>query len=47
VYAQRAGRTGRAGVSGTSVVLAPDAERGRLRRIAETLGITFEPAARG
>lgn len=44
VYAQRAGRTGRAGASGTSVVFAPDDARGRLRRIAEALGVTFAPA---
>lgn len=46
VYAQRAGRTGRAGAPGTSVVLAADADRARLRRIGEALGIGFEPAPR-
>jgi superfamily II DNA/RNA helicase len=41
-YVHRAGRTGRAGESGTSVVFLDDAQRGRLRSLGKELGIRFE-----
>lgn len=44
VYVHRAGRTGRAGAEGTSVVFVEDRERGRLRRLAEALELVFEPS---
>lgn len=42
-YVHRAGRTGRAGRSGSSVVFVSDPNRGHLERIAQQLGIEFEP----
>ncbi len=43
VYAHRAGRTGRAGAHGTSVVFADDTARTALRRLGQELGHTFTP----
>jgi superfamily II DNA/RNA helicase len=43
-YVHRAGRTGRAGQKGSSVVLVEDAARGALRRLAKELGLSFAPA---
>jgi superfamily II DNA/RNA helicase len=42
-YVHRAGRSGRAGKEGSSVVLVSDDERGFLRRLEKGLGLTFEP----
>jgi superfamily II DNA/RNA helicase len=43
-YVHRAGRTGRAGQRGASVVLVEDAARGALRRLSKELGVVFEGA---
>jgi ATP-dependent RNA helicase DeaD len=45
-YVHRAGRTGRAGQSGSSVVFVSDAERVSLKRIERELGLTFTAAER-
>lgn len=41
-YVHRAGRTGRAGTKGRSLVLVSDAERFIIKRLEGELGITFE-----
>ncbi|MEQ1568832.1 MAG: DEAD/DEAH box helicase [Myxococcota bacterium] len=45
-YVHRAGRTGRAGKSGASVVFVEDEGRGQLHHLARELGIEFVPERR-
>lgn len=45
-YVHRAGRTGRAGQSGSSVVFVCDDERAQLKRIERELGLTFVAISR-
>jgi ATP-dependent RNA helicase DeaD len=45
-YVHRAGRTGRAGEHGRSVVFADDAARGALKRLAQELSLQFTPVSR-